>query len=81
MAKTLNGKQRAALEMLTSGKGYDFKYIAETIERNNCLTKKSLMLLVVGVDIVCPPYRLKTQFLILDSCSADRIESSDNAPK
>jgi hypothetical protein len=34
MAKTLNGKQRAALEMLTSGKGYDFKYIAETIDVN-----------------------------------------------
>lgn len=34
MAKTLSGKQRAALEMLTSGMGYDFKYIAEQIDVN-----------------------------------------------
>ncbi len=34
MAKGLTTKQKTALEMLTSGLGYDYKYIAETIGVN-----------------------------------------------
>lgn len=34
MARTITTKQRAALEMLTCGKGYTFKEIAETVGVN-----------------------------------------------
>lgn len=34
MAKSLTGKQRTALEMLTCGLGYSYKHIAETVGVN-----------------------------------------------